>query len=360
MRCKIGVSILSKLESLMDLAKFSSINFKKKFTAVKMHLGEPGNLSFLRPNFAKTVVDKIKGLGGRPFLTDCGTLYVGRRNDALSHLEAAWENGFGPLSAGCPILIADGLRGNDDYEVTVENGELVKTALIGRAIMDADIVISLSHFKGHEQTGFGGAIKNLGMGSGSKAGKMIMHNDGKPTVEADVCQSCGQCRLNCAHEAIKFKNRKAFINIDKCAGCGRCIGACNYNAISVAWDSANDSLNKKMAEYAKAVVQNRPNFHINVVNQVSPFCDCHFENDAAVVPDIGIFLGFDPVAVDAASIDAVNKASTLAGTIVDEIKDPGGDLFTKIHPTTDWRSQLEHAEKIGLGLRAYELITMES
>ncbi|MDR1576605.1 MAG: DUF362 domain-containing protein [Deltaproteobacteria bacterium] len=359
MRCHFGDSLLNKLDRLMTQTGIEKIDFKSKFCAIKIHFGEPGNLAFLRPNFAKTVADRIKKLGGLPFLTDCGTLYVGRRTHALAHLEAAFENGFHPLAAGCQILIADGLKGSDDVEVPVPTGVVVKSAMIGRAIMDADIVVSLNHFKGHELTGFGGAIKNLGMGSGSRIGKMIMHNDGKPSVEKKKCLGCQTCAKFCAQSAITFQDKKALIDHAKCVGCGRCLGSCNYHAISIAWDSSNSSLNYKMAEYALAVVQGRPNFHINVINHVSPYCDCHQENDAAVVPDLGIYASYDPVALDLACIEAVNQAAPLTGSILAERGKDQADHFTNIHPTTNWRDQIDHAVKIGLGRNKYKLIEVK-
>ncbi|MDR1165585.1 MAG: DUF362 domain-containing protein [Deltaproteobacteria bacterium] len=354
-RCKLGDSLLNKMKRLMDKAGIETIDFKKKFVAIKIHFGEPGNLAFLRPNFAKTLATKIAFLKGRPFLTDCGTLYVGRRTHALSHLDAAYENGYTPYAAGCQIIIGDGLKGTDEIDAPIDGGVLLTHAKIGRAIMDADIVVSLNHFKGHEMSGFGGAIKNLGMGSGSRAGKMIMHNDSKPRVNAKYCVGCEECAKHCAQSAISFQKRKASIDQELCVGCGRCLGSCPQNAIVNSWSSGPDNLCRKMVEYAKAVVQNRPNFHINVVNQVSPFCDCHSENDAAIVPDIGIFASFDPVALDQASADAVNKAHALAGTIVDERAPVAGDHFTSVHPTTNWKVQIEHAEKVGLGTGAYKI-----
>ena len=368
MRAKVGESLLLKLERLIGKAGIKEIDFARKYVAIKLHFGEPGNLAFLRPNFAKTVADYIKKLGAMPFLTDCNTLYVGRRNNALLHLEAAAENGYSPLSTGCQIIIADGIRGTDDIEVPVKGGKFCKTAFIGRAIMDADIVISLNHFKGHEGCGFGGAIKNIGMGSGSRAGKMAMHNDSKPQVSAGTCTGCGICARFCAHGAISFaKDGKASIDNKKCAGCGRCIGACSKNAIANKWDSNNTVLNCKIAEYCRAVLDGRPSFHINVVNHVSPNCDCHDESDAAVVPDIGIFAGFDPVALDQACIDAVNAAPALAGSMAsDKRKKADGeadgapvDHFGCIHPATNWRDQISHAEKLGLGKAKYELITVK-
>jgi uncharacterized Fe-S center protein len=359
MRCGVDRSLLGKMEELIDKAGIGAIDFKKKYTAIKIHFGEPGNLSFLRPNFAKVVADKVKSLGGMPFLTDCNTLYPGRRNNALLHMEAAYENGYSPFSTGCHVIIGDGLKGTDDVEVPVKNGQYVESAIIGRAIMDADIFISLTHFKGHEATGFGGAIKNIGMGSGSRAGKMKMHCDGKPTIDKDLCVGCRKCAAFCAQDAFSYECGKASIDHDKCVGCGFCIGSCNFHAIESPYDSINDVLNCKMVEYAKAVLDGRPSFHISVVNQVSPYCDCHSENDAAVVPDIGIFAGFDPVAIDKACIDAVNDAPPIMTSIMSERNVSGKDHFTDIHPSTNWRRQIDHGAAIGLGSGDYELITVK-
>ena len=366
MRTKAYESLLSKLERLIGKAGIKEIDFKQKYVAIKIHFGEPGNLAYLRPNFAKTVADYIKKLGGMPFITDCNTLYVGRRNNALVHLEAAAENGYTFLSTGCQNIIADGIRGTDDVEIPIKGGIYCKTAFIGRAIMDADIVVSLNHFKGHEYCGFGGGIKNIGMGCGSRAGKLVMHNEGKPHIREGNCIGCKICARFCAQGAISYgKDNKASINQKKCAGCGRCIGACSKDAIAQKWDSNAQSLNSKMAEYCKAVLDGRPNFHINVVNHVSPCCDCYGSNDAAIVPDIGIFASFDLVALDQASIDAVNAAPTIAASIISERKkipqyEKGGmDHFGGIHPEADWRIQLSHAEKIGQGTTNYELVTVK-
>lgn len=358
MRCKTGVSLLQKLEKLITEAGILQMDMEGRFVAIKLHFGEPGNLSFLRPNFSRTVADVVRKAGGKPFLTDCNTLYVGRRKDALEHIEAAYENGYTPFSTGCQVIIADGLKGTDDVEVPLNGCTHFKSARIGRAIMDADVFISLTHFKGHELTGFGGVIKNIGMGCGSRAGKMAMHSDGKPQVAADRCRSCGSCMRYCAQNAISFNaDRKAVVNHDLCVGCGRCIGTCNFNAIANKFDANNDILNCRMAEYAKAVVDGRPHFHISIVNQVSPYCDCHGENDAAIIPDIGMFASFDPVALDRACIDAVNAAPGLPCSVLDE-REKGHDHFTCIHPATDWRSQLRHAVHIGLGREEYELVTL--
>ena len=362
MRAKSGMNLLQKLDKLIKKAGIEQIDFKQKFTAIKIHFGEPGNLSYLRPNYAKVVVDAVKELGGKVFLTDCNTLYVGRRKDALEHMDAAYENGFNPFTTGCQIIIADGLKGTDETYVPVPNGQYIKEAKVGTALMDADIVITLSHFKGHELTGFGGAIKNIGMGGGSRAGKMEMHSDGKPKVIEERCVGCGACRTICAHNAPVITNKKAKIDLDKCVGCGRCIGACHFNAITPAWDASCDMVNKKMAEYAAAILHGRPHFHISLIVDVSPFCDCHAENDAAVVPNIGMAASFDPVALDEACADLVNAAPVLGRSLLEEQirQNPEEakkhDHFHNISPNTNWTVCLDHAEKIGLGTRKYTLI----
>ena len=365
LRALPGTNLPKKLEKLIRAAGIGQIDFDKKMTAIKIHFGEPGNISYLRPNYAKVVVDVVKSLGGMPFLTDCNTLYVGRRKNALDHLEAAYENGFSPFSTGCHVIIGDGLKGTDDIEVPVVGGELVKTAKIGRAIMDADVFISLSHFKGHELTGFGGCIKNVGMGCGSRAGKMEQHNSGKPTVDHDICTGCRFCARNCAHGAISFdENHKANIDHSKCVGCGRCLGACNFDAIFNDNDSAVDDLSIKMAEYTKAVLDGRPSFHINLVIDVSPYCDCHGENDLPIIPDVGMFASFDPVALDQACADACNKMAPIQGSLLDDNIHSEGfcdhhDHFKNTTPLTDWQVTLEHSEKLGIGSREYEIVVVK-
>lgn len=363
MRAKMGDNLLDKLQRLIKKAGIGDIDFKDQYVAIKLHFGEPGNLAFLRPNYAKAVADVVKELGGKPFLTDCNTLYVGGRKNALDHIDSAYGNGFVPYATGCHVLIADGLKGSDDVWVPVEGGEYVKEAKIGRAVMDADIFISLSHFKGHEMTGFGGALKNIGMGCGSRAGKMEMHSAGKPYVKTEDCIGCGRCSKICAHGAPIITDGKAEIDQNKCVGCGRCIAVCPKDAVSPAQDEANDILNCKIAEYSKAVCQNRLHFHISLVMDVSPNCDCHAENDAAIVPDVGMFASFDPVALDVACADAVNAQPSIAGSVLGDAvahhEHEHRDHFGKVAPETNWRSCIEHAVKIGLGSDEYELITVK-
>lgn len=353
-----GRSLLTKLHRVMAAAGFETIDFNGKFTAVKMHFGEPGNLAYLRPNWAAAVCDYVKERGGRPFLTDCNTLYVGGRKNALDHLDSAYKNGFNPFQTGVQTLIADGLKGTDEAYVPVPNGAYVKEAKIGRALADADIILSLTHFKGHESTGFGGALKNLGMGGGSRAGKMEMHSAGKPHVIQKRCIGCGTCFRSCAVGAPIVRDGKCTIDHDKCVGCGRCIGECPKDAIVAAGDEVNEILCCKIAEYAAAVCAGKPAFHISIVVDVSPWCDCHDMNEPAIVPDVGIFASFDPVALDQACADAVNREQPLRGSVLDTCEHTHHDHFTDIAPDTNWQAGLAHAEKIGLGTRSYELVTL--
>ncbi|WP_281073112.1 DUF362 domain-containing protein [Catenibacterium sp. co_0103] len=363
-RTRVGVSLTEKLQRLIKKAGITDIDMDGKFVAIKMHFGELGNLSYLRPNYAKAVADVVKECGGKPFLTDCNTLYPGSRKNALEHLDCANINGFNTITTGCQIIIGDGLRGTDDITVPVRNGEYCKEAYIGRAVMDADIFISLTHFKGHESTGFGGAIKNIGMGCGSRAGKMRQHNSGKPIVHDDLCRGCRRCAKECGSDAITYENGKAVINQDICKGCGRCIGACVFDAIENQNWNANEILGRKMAEYSQAVCDGRPTFHISLVRDISPNCDCHGENDAPILPDVGIFASFDPVALDQACVDACLHATPMPNSqLSDNLADPHWhhhhDNFLDSNPNVRWKETLEHAEKIGLGTREYELIQMK-
>ena len=360
-----GDSMPGKLKKLIRKAGIAQLNLEGQFVAIKIHFGELGNVSYLRPNYARAVVDVVKELGGKPFLTDCNTLYPGSRKNALEHLYCAWENGFTPLTAGCPILIGDGLKGTDDIEVPVRGGEYVKNAKIGRAVMDADVIISLTHFKGHEATGFGGALKNLGMGCGSRAGKKEQHNNGKAYVRQEICRGCRRCMRECANDGLVFdaETRKMHVDKEHCVGCGRCVGACNFDAIDFEDPNSNQMLNYRIAEYAKAVVDGRPQFHISMVMDISPNCDCHEENDAPILPDVGMFASFDPLALDQACVDACMKCEPLPDSQLGEhLRDPHfedhHDHFTNSTPESEWQSCLSHAEKIGLGTRDYELIRL--
>ncbi|MBQ8499088.1 MAG: DUF362 domain-containing protein [Bacteroidales bacterium] len=361
-----GNDLLTKLERLIRKAGIADIDFDGKFTAVKIHFGEPGNMAYIRPNYAARVVDVIRSLGGKPFLTDSNTLYTGGRSNAVDHLDAAMENGFNRIGVHADVIIADGLKGTDYREIPC-GGEYCPAPKIGAAIADADIIISMTHFKGHEQSGFGGTLKNLGMGSACVGGKLELHSSSQPCIDTDNCIGCRICEKYCRHDAVHVIDRKAVIDYDKCVGCGQCVAVCQKSAAVIKDYDTSEVLNCKIAEYAQAVVKDKPSFHISFIMNVSPNCDCWNHNDAAIVPDLGIAASFDPIALDCACADLVKAAPVLYGSAISD-KDAhecgcghhhhhlGEDKSRLVHPDTNWEAGAEHGEKIGLGHRAYELI----
>jgi uncharacterized Fe-S center protein len=354
-------NLLDKMERLVRRAGIAGIDFENRFAAIKIHFGEPGNMAYLRPQYAARMAGLLRSLGAKPFLTDANTLYSGRRANAVDHLQSAMENGYNPISAQCQVIIADGLKGIDYREIEID-GEYCKAPKIGAAVADADIVISMTHFKGHEQTGFGGTLKNLGMGCASVGGKLELHCAAQPVVKTENCRGCNICVKHCAHDAIHLNpERKAEIDYSKCVGCGQCIALCQYDSASMGANDTSERLNYKIAEYTKAVLKDKPNFHVSFIMNVSPECDCWNHNDAAVVPDLGIAASFDPVALDKACADLVIHAPALQtvnrlteSRPHEHLEDT--DKFRLMHPDTDWLAGLTHAEKIGIGNMQYELI----
>ena len=353
-------NLLDKMERLVKRAGIETIDFKNRFVAIKIHFGEPGNLAYIRPNYVARLADLLRSLGAKPFLTDSNTLYSGHRSNAVDHLQSAMENGFNPISAKCGVIIADGVKGTDFREIPID-GQYCKAPKIGTAVADADIVLSMNHFKGHEMSGFGGALKNLGMGCASVGGKMELHCASKPVINRKNCTGCKICVKYCAHSAIVLdENRKAVINYDLCLGCGQCVALCQYEAALAGEDDTSERLNYKIAEYTKAVLLDKPHFHLSFIMNVSPECDCWNHNDAAIVPDLGIAASFDPVALDQACADMVIKAPILSGSGLSE-KFPhqhleGCDKFRLVHPNANWQAGLDYAETLGLGTREYELV----
>ena len=352
-------SIPAKLTRLLEAAGLAQMNPKDKFIAIKTHFGEMGNVSYLKPVYARTIAQAVKAHEGRPFVTDCSTLYPGMRANALDHLECAAMNGFSKDSCACPVIIADGLTGHDEVEVPVPQGGRLESALFGRAFFDADAVITLTHAKGCGVAAYGGAIKNISMGCASKSGKMALHCEGKPIVIEDACLGCGFCLKACGQDAIKIYDHKAHI-ADNCAGCGHCITTCTHGAIVPDFREQLDLMQNKMAEYAAAFVSARPCLHVAIAVDITAQCDCFADNGAPVLPNIGMFASTDPVALDQAITDKINAQQTIAGSILEERhKDCDGRHLDAINPATSWELQLAHAEEMGAGSRSYELVTVE-
>jgi uncharacterized Fe-S center protein len=342
------MNLLQKLEKAIETECMDNWLDKGEIVAVKTHFGEKGNLSFVRHQFVRQIIDVIKKMGGKPFLTDTNTLYVGTRSSAPDHIMTAFYNGFGPVTTGAPIIMGDGLRGESKVRVHV-GGEYVKDAIIGEEIFNADAMFTITHFKGHELTGFGGAIKNLGMGCAAREGKLFQHSTVSPEVDPAGCVACGRCVAICPGGAISINQAAASIDAALCIGCADCIVICPEKTIHVNWNEATESVMNKMAEYARGAVKGKEDktLYINFITQVSPLCDCYGFNDIPIAPDIGICISKDPVAVDQASADLI-------------IENMGGlDPFKKTHPHIDWEIQLERGEKIGLGSRRYELVKFD-
>ena len=360
MRAGMRENLHTKLERLAVLAGLPGMIRPGELVAIKVHFGEKGGHAYIRPTFVRRIVDQVKELGGKPFLTDSSTLYPGERKEAVSALTCAIENGFAYAVVNAPLIMSDGLRGHSAHRVAVP-GELLSEVDIGLEIIEADALIVLSHFKCHELTGFGGAIKNLAMGCSSRTGKLEQHSTLAPSISEQHCTTCGACLKACAHDAIDLSSGKAVLDASHCVGCGRCITVCEPQAIHIQWNAESSLVMKKMAEYALGAVsgKEKQRLFVNFITQVSPSCDCYGHSDAPIVPDLGILASTDPVALDQACADLVNQARGLPDTAMKSGHEPGGDKFRGVHPQIDWEVQLEHGEKIGLGQRAYELVSLE-
>jgi uncharacterized Fe-S center protein len=359
-------TLLDKLDILLDRADLKGKIHEKDLVAVKLHFGEKGNTAFVRPIFLRRVVDRVKQYKGKPFLTDTNTLYIGNRSEAVSHLTNAFENGFTDSVVNAPILIADGLRGNSAMKVRIDK-PIFKTVSIAREIYMADALITVTHFKGHELSGFGGALKNLGMGCSSREGKLSQHSNISPQVKKKACKGCEICLSWCPQSAISMissgsetenKPSIALIDSTNCIGCGECILACPSSAIQIQWNESIPIFQKKMVEHAYGAVQKKKGkaLYLNFLTQISPACDCYGYSDTPIVNDIGILSSEDPVAIDQASVDLVNGEAGNQSSKLPGAWKPGENKFRAIYPEVDWNIQLAYAEEIGMGTREYELI----
>lgn len=346
---------ISKIKALFKASGFDNIITKKDLTAVKLHFGERGNDSYINPVFVRQIVDKVKQNGGKPFLTDTNTLYLGSRHNSVDHLQTAIEHGFDYAVAGAPLIIADGILGNNERNIEV-NLKHFKSVKIAGDIEKSDSMVVMSHFKGHGMSGFGGAVKNLAMGCATAFGKIEQHECVKPVIKG-ACMACGKCMSVCPEDAISIKNQKSVIDYDKCIGCNFCLELCPDSVIGLDFENIPIFI-EKMTEYAYGAVKNKQNKvgYINFLMNITPDCDCVPWSDAPIVSDIGIVASTDPVAIDAASLDLVNEQCGLKNSLLHHNFDKGEDKFKGVWGKIDGEIQLRYGEKIGLGNMDYELI----
>lgn len=351
-----------KLERLVTAAGIHTTLAENDLTAVKVHFGEQGNTAFIRPVFIRKIIRVIRSAQAAPFLTDANTLYVGTRSNAVSHIKTAVENGFSYSSMdGAPLVIADGLFGKSETPIQVDLKHC-NTVYIGSEIVNANALVSVAHFKGHELSGFGGTLKNLGMGCASRRGKLEQHSNVSPKIKRKTCIGCGQCADHCPGEAIYLKDKKAYMNQDNCIGCAECIVRCPTSSININWNQDIPVFLEKMMEYTAGVLKNKngKGFFINFITNVSPKCDCLPYSESPICNDVGVVASVDPVAIDQASADLVNQQQGLAGTVLNCNHAPGEDKFKGLYPDVEWERQLAYAQDIGLGTRTYNLVKLET
>ncbi len=348
-----------RMQRLLKAAKAGAHIAPGDLAAVKVHFGEAGTTGHIQPLFYKPILDFLIKAGARPFLTDASTLYVGQRGEAVSHALVAARHGFDPNILGAPVIIADGLKGGDQKALPV-NGKHVQEAFIGTAIADADFLVAVSHVKGHELAGFGGCLKNVGMGAASKQGKMQQHLTTGPQLDSEKCVGCGACVKSCAAGALTLVEKKAALAMEKCVGCGLCFLACRHEALVIDWRTNIGEFLERMVEYAGAVLLNldKPGLYINFLTSIVPDCDCCGFTDAPICPDLGVLVSMDPVAVDQASVDLVNQAQPIHPSALPPLTVAGDNKFLALRPHMPEAMGLDYAEALGLGSRKYELVTV--
>jgi uncharacterized protein len=350
-------NIHDKIRILLDRAGLPAVVKKNDLVAVKLHFGEKGNTAFIRPLFIQPIINALSVIGSKPFLTDTNTLYCGERTEAVSHIATALKHGFNFTALNAPVIIADGLLGSDEERVPIE-GRYFHEVYIASAILQADALICISHFKGHELSGFGGSLKNLGMGCASRQGKMKQHTDISPIIEPKDCIGCSRCISACPTGAIKLSKKKGAIEPGLCIGCAKCISICPQGAVQINWNENSRPFQEKMVEYAACVYQRlrKKVLFVNFLTDISPQCDCYGHADQPIVPDIGIMASTDPVAIDQASADFVNAQTGLKNSALKNSFKPLQDKFRDLYPLVDWTVQLSYAATLGMGCTNYKIV----
>ncbi len=348
---------LMKITRLLHAAGLEGFVSEGDLTAIKLHFGEPGNDTYIKPVFVRQVVDELRALGAKPFLTDTNTMYIGARHNAADHLQVAIRHGFCYAVADAPVIIADGLTGKNERPVSVK-GNHFKTVRIAGDIADADGMIVLSHVKGHALSGFGGAIKNLAMGCATPLGKREQHQGMQASVDERLCVGCGFCVTQCPFDAIRCDGALARVDKSICYGCSACLQVCPEKAIDFNWEEDVPKFIERMVEYAAGAVSGKEGkvIYLSFVMDVTPDCDCVPWSDSSIVPDIGFLASTDPVAIDAAAIDLINQQTGIAGTCLHDHHQPGENKFRGLWAKVDGEHQVRYGEKMGLGSRKYSLV----
>lgn len=336
-------AVNEKLSLLLEESKVLAFVREGMKVAVKLHFGEEGTTGFVRPDHLRLICGEIAKRGANPFLSDANTLYRGQRLNSKDHLVVAMKHGFTKLSTGVDIFIPDEMIKEHVLQVQIDQ-KYIKTAKIGRCYVDADGFLAVTHFKGHALTGFGGTLKNIGMGCATREGKLAQHCGAAPAFYSDNCVGCGECVEVCPVDAIHMEDDKSVLNSDKCIGCASCVGACPNKALFIDFE-AGDEVQEKMVEYAYAILKDKKgkSGFLNFALRINKECDCWTLENSRIAPDVGIFSSADPVAIDKASLDLVNESC-------------GKEVFKEAHPRQNHLLQLEYAQKIGLGSIGYELI----
>lgn len=340
-------AISEKAMKLFRAGKFANCFAENDFTAIKIHVGEGNNNTYIKPACIKGLVDELRRLKTKPFVTDTNTLYVGRRHNAIEHSILAAEHGFCLDKLAIPFIVSDGLFGTSETPVEI-NGQLNKEVFIAYDIARCQAILSVAHFTAHCATCAAGTLKTLGMGCASRRGKLKQHAAVKLSI-GDDCTRCGQCAEHCPADAITIDDIKAHIDTDKCIGCAECLAVCRFDAVRCNWGQEDQTLQKHIAEHALGTLKGKENKAVffNYLISITEDCDClGTPNMRKIVDDIGIAASTDPVAVDKAALDLVEaKAGRKLPKLLKN---------DKLNPSY----QIEHAERIGLGTADYELVNV--
>jgi uncharacterized Fe-S center protein len=360
---KYSDSMAGKLETMLKTIDLSQYFEPKEWVAVKTHFGSEGAHRIVRPVFLRKVVEAIKAVGAKPFVTDTV------RIKGLDYLEVANQNGINHLSVGAPVVLADGLYGNDN--IMVRAGEILGEIAVASGIHDVPAMVVCSHVKGHIQAGYGGAIKNLAMGgvSGShrhcgwRCGRGAMHTigEGKLVWDESKCTLCLQCQEICPLEGIYFKDHKFGYDDDLCWRCGRCTRVCPEGAITLPGGD-DETFMRSLSEAAMAVLSTfKPKkvLYVNFLTEIQPECDCMPAAEVPVIQDIGILLSDDLVAIEKASVDMLLHQKPLPASLAEDEKvRDGSDILFELHKKP-YMLQIQEAERLGLGSSQYEIIRID-